>query len=301
VWQYRRAVCTGLGDRLGAMLTLAALAHVSRATVEVEWCVRAPPDVVRRIRSGIPAWDGYNYSLAEFQGAFATPPGVRFVARLAEPGGPAVSYQGNRLPSEEGRDQLYTLAWMTTRLRDPVPRADFERAYRIAGAALQALRPPLPAAVWGGGPYVVVHVRAMDGNTPEFYRRPQAQFCTRRVVGRLAEGGLGVVLMSNDARWAAGDLGGAGGARVRVSEGTAYEDMATLLSADGVVQHCATYSSFSSVPAMAHGIPLINTYSGGAHRYGLFLEAGELPSEFHTCDDEERFVEAVLWRARNRY
>ncbi len=148
---------------------------------------------------------------------------------------------------------------------------------------------------------MVVHVRAIDSNTPQLYRRPQAQFCTRRVVRRLAEGGLGVVLMSNDAGWAARDLGAVAGARVLVSEGSAYDDMAALLAADGVVQHCTTYSSFSSVPAMAHGIPLINTYRGGGHRYQLFQEAGELPSEFHTCDEEERFIEAVLWRAQNRY
>ena len=45
-------------------------------------------------------------------------PGVRLVHNFSQPAGPAVSYVGNRLRAADGFDQLYTLARMTTQLRE---------------------------------------------------------------------------------------------------------------------------------------------------------------------------------------
>lgn len=280
------------------MLTLATLAYTARTTVEMEWCDAAPADVLARIRPAIPKWAGYSYPLDEFRRAFATPSNVRLLAAPASlpEGGLEVSYQGNRQPAEEGRDQLYSLAWLTTRLRDPVEGAEFARAYHVVGSALQAREPPRVPR-----PYVVLHVRAVDFNTPDFYGVSWDHFCTRQVVKAIAARGLAVLLISNDAERAALDLAEASSAVVVPKAGSAFDDMALLLSAEGIIQHCRFYSSFSSVPAMARGIPHINTYSGPTHRYGLFMEAGSIPSEFHTCGEQKLFVERVVWRIRNRY
>ena len=296
-WQYHRAVCTGLGDRLGAMLTLAALAYSARTMVEMEWCSAPPLDVLERIRPTIPGWAGYSYPLDSFLRAFTTPSNVRLIAAPGfAPDGPKVSHHGNQQPAEEGRDQLYSLAWLTTRLRDPVEGADFARAYHVVGAALQARSPPRAQR-----PYVVLHMRALDTNTPDFYGVTQAYFCTRQAVKALVERGITVLVISNNVEWAAADLGEDSGAVVLPPTATAYDDMSLLLSADGIIQHCRFYSSFSSVPAMARGIPHINTYSGPTHRYELFREAGSLPAEFHTCSEQDLFVNRIVWRIRNRY
>ena len=82
-----------------------------------------------------------------------------------------MSYTGNRLSAEEGRDHLYTTAWMTTRLRDLAAPDAFARAYHRAGAALRPRRAPRFL-----GPYLVLHMRLLDENTFDFYSRvPQAR------------------------------------------------------------------------------------------------------------------------------
>ena len=130
-----------------------------------------------------------------------------------------------------------------------------------------------------------------------------ARFCTRGVVEALLAAGLTVALVSNDAPRALAELPPS--PRLRASGGSPYDDAALLLEAEGVVQHSPFYSSFSSAPAMARGLPLINTHdpgpAGAPHYYERYVQHGPLPAEFHRCWEAGRFVEAVLWRVRNRY
>ncbi len=44
---------------------------------------------------------------------------------------------------------------------------------------------------------------------------------------------------------------------------------------------------------MAKSIPLINTYTGLNHRYKLFAHYGEVPPEFHTCDQLAMFTDKL--------
>ena len=64
---YARSLCTGLGDRLGMLLALAAVARAYNLTrVTMGWCV----DPVGAFRNNpmhmhhIPGWTGYDYPLA---------------------------------------------------------------------------------------------------------------------------------------------------------------------------------------------------------------------------------------------
>ena len=284
LWRYNRTICTGLGDRLGALLTVAALAHVARVEVEMEWC-DDPSAVYPQMRSVTAAWAGYNYPLDHFLQAFEIPPNIRLVPRYSSAALPEISYMGNELPSEEARDQLYTLAHRTTRLGQHSTRSeDFVRAYHVVGAQL---KPKVPRP----GGHVVLHMRAWDKHTFAYDWNPSL-FCTRKVVSSALKLGLEVLAISNDLAWARKELRGLG---VTFTEGTAFEDMALMLSAAGIIQHAPPgYSSYSNVPSMAKGTPLISTYKAHYHRFKLFLEAGgELPNEFYTCSARKAFLARV--------
>ena len=97
-------------------------------------------------------------------------------------------------------------------------------------------------------------------------------FCTRTVVDWAFASGLAVVIVSNDVDRALASLPAS--PRLLVSRGSPLEDLGLLLTAEGVVQHCPHYSSFSTVPALARGVPLINTHevARAEHRFALFLE-----------------------------
>ena len=76
-----------------------------------------------------------------------------------------------------------------------------------------------------------------------------------------------------------------------VHGGSALADMQLLLGASGIIQHASEgWSAYSSVPAMAKSIPLINTYNGPGHRYKVFAHYGTVPPEFHTCAELDLFL-----------
>ena len=80
---------------------------------------------------------------------------------------------------------------------------------------------------------------------------------------------------------------------------SAFQDLALALSATAIVQHSATgWSSYTSVPAMARGIPLMNTYDGQNHRFDLFAKYGEVPREFHSC--RTKGVDAFVREAKQK-
>ncbi len=76
---------------------------------------------------------------------------------------------------------------------------------------------------------------------------------------------------------------------------SAFHDMALALSAVAIVQHASEgWSSYTSVPAMAHGIPLINTFAGRDHRFDVFASHGDVPREFYSCQQTDAFVLALV-------
>ena len=284
---FERDICTGLGDRLGLVLTLAAFARLEDAVVVFPWC-EDPGPVLPRLTAGIPTWRGYNFSLAEFRRRFELPKEVALVRNVTSEhwGLPRVRWENVGVQAEHGSDSVYTVAWRTMRLgRADVGASEFGRAYKRIGTAL--------ASKWRRRePYAVLHLRGPDANTPDAYDHDPSAFCTGKVVRRLQRLGLRFIAMSNNCTWANDLLGGH--LRVSCEDSEAYDDLGQLLGASAIVQHVwGGWSSFSSVPALAASIPMITTFRGTPFRPGLFQAQGGAPPEMFACGRREAFVRRV--------
>ena len=291
LWRYNRTICTGLGDRLGALLTVAALAHVANVDVEMEWC-GDPQSIYPHQRAYMPQWYGFHYPLDAFLQTFEIPTNIKLVPRYSKATLAEVAYTGNELVSEEAQDQVYTLACRTTQIgRHAAPYHDFVRAYHVVGAQL---RYKIAAAHRN---HVVLHMRGWDTNTFAYGWEPSS-FCTDKVLSGALRRGFHVVVISNNLTWASTTLQQN---KVSFIQGSAFEDMGLMLSARGIIQHAPPgYSSYSNVPAMAKGIPLISTFRGPHHRFKRFLEHGDVPNEFYTCSTQKAFFQRVVAREENK-
>ena len=270
---FNRDICTGLGDRLVVILTLAALARVENASVAFGWCTDPSP-VMSRITPHIPKWQGYNFSLTELQNRFNLPAEIVF-APLGQAA--KVQWQGLEVPAEQGLDSVYTIAWRTMRLSMRHTNGKrFIAAYRDIGRSLKA-KPDRR--------YAVLHLRGPDRNTPDAYDHDPAAFCTAYILRRL---GMQVIAISNNPVWANELLDG----RFEISSNTSpYDDMELLWGASAIVQHVwGAWSSFSTVPALATSTPIITTYRGTPSRPLLFQAYDSMPKELYTCHSKRQFL-----------
>jgi hypothetical protein len=194
---------------------------------------------------------------------------------------------GYELPSESGITQASTLYWRTLRLSDDKTwtAAEYVRAYKSV--------PLLPVKA-SNFLYVLVHFRGPDHNT---YDSDRSHFCTQRVIHMLrtnTQAHLRVI--SNNYTDARKWLDGLPSIEI-IHATNAFAAMQLALNAAAIVQHAPDgWSAFTSVPAMAKSIPLINTYDGRYHRHALFEHHGGLPAEFHTCRDVMAFLAAIMHR-----
>jgi hypothetical protein len=116
-------------------------------------------------------------------------------------------------------------------------------------------------------------------------------YCTGKVLQQLVELNVTLIAISNNYVWANELLGKHLEVRGHVS---ACFDFALLLGAFAIVQHAwGGWSSYSSVPALASGAPLINTYRGSPHRHELFREQGGVPREMFNCEQQSQYLQAV--------
>jgi hypothetical protein len=118
LYLFDRHICTGLGDRVGTMLSLAALARVEKASIAYLWC-KDPSVIVPDQRVLMPKGIGFNYSLDEFQSRFKPPSEIVFVDDLSQPelqGLPRVIWKFLPLPAEQGSDSIPQNGWLTMRL-----------------------------------------------------------------------------------------------------------------------------------------------------------------------------------------
>jgi hypothetical protein len=297
---FDRPICTGLGDRVGTMLTLAALARHHNATVGYLWC-EDPSVIYPRIRSGIPRWSGYDYNLTEFKARFRPPPEIIFVSDLADPGLqrlPKVVWgRGSPFPAEQGSDSIPNIAHLTMRLpiRGTPFQTSFLAKYREIIAPIAAAKQTDKTIIHGS--YILLHMRGPDHNTYEAPLDGPEHYCTGKVVKALIKQKLGlpVYAISNNVPWAADLLEG----RVPVLDdaGSAYDHFSLLISAKAIIQHAwSGWSSYSSVPALISGAPMINTYDpfSSHHRFRLFRSQLGLPANFYNCTQIHTFAQAVL-------
>jgi hypothetical protein len=292
------------------MLSLAALARHHNTTIAYLWC-EDPSVVFPRIRRFVPLWSGYDYNLTEFKARFRPPHEIVFVSDLADPalqhlpkvvwGQPPMP-----LPAEQGSDAIPDIGWLTMRL--PLPgKLDYQESfmahYRDIVAPIAAAQPG--AAVHG--PYILLHMRGPDDNTlvgP--YNEPE-HYCTGKAFKALRKLKLGIPVyaISNNISWANDLLEG----RVPIIEdtGSAFDHFSLLISAKAIIQHAMYgWSSYSSVPALISGAPMINTYDPflSHHRFRLFKSQRALqsprglPTNFFDCTQIHKFTHALARRVR---
>jgi hypothetical protein len=291
---FDRPICTGLGDRLGIILSLSALAYLEPTTTTVHfvWC-ETPMLISDHHRKWVPTWTGFNYSLPHFNEIFGPISNIELVAETHLTGWhwglPKVKWQGLDLPGETGMNMVYTLAWRTMLLHRRVQSmAEFEKAYRHIARPFAARHDPHKD-------YIVLHMRGPDTNTVSVrVDSHDTPYCTGKVVRRIQRRTVyPILVVTNNESWANALL--SGGGDLQAYEGlTAYDDVATMLGARGIIQHAwEGWSSYSTVPAMAAGIPVINTYMGQVKRMDIYKNAGGAPAEMFDCRSLKAFMHAL--------
>jgi hypothetical protein len=120
------------------------------------------------------------------------------------------------------------------------------------------------------GPYILLHMPGPDDNTYAGPLDGPEHYCTGRVIKGLLQMKLGIPIyaISNNLSWA-GDLLD-GSVKIINETGSAYDHFSLLMSAKVIIQHAwGGWSSYSSVPALVFGAPIINTYDVG-HMHNRF-------------------------------
>lgn len=298
-WHYETPICSGLGDRLGLVFSLSALAslHGENTTVWMEWCTDSRKVLLNNglFYQYIPYWTGWQYSLEELRGYMQMPPNVKFFSSDERapmvPWARSVTTGGGELPGKDGIPQVSTLYWRALKLSGDQrtwTRAQYVQAYKNV---------PLVPVSEAAFPYVLVHFRGPDRNT---HVRDEIHFCTRRVISTLwTTTKAHMRVISNNVSHALKWLDGLPSLEIVHSGNNAFADMQLAMNAAGIVQHASEgWSSFTSVPAMAKSVPLINTYEGEGHRHGGFSHYGGLPEEFHMCGDVVDFAALVSRRIK---
>jgi hypothetical protein len=299
-WVYTGTISTGLGDRMGTMLSLSALARLHDAHVHMEWCM----DPMRATIANplhlqyIPKWTGWTYDLNRTRDLLRFPSNVLF---SPPPPGHDCSAVGI-LGGHSGMPQTSTLYWKFLRMGAGQQHtyAEYLAAYKQAGAELLPSSSAQQQEMENEEPlYAVVHVRCPDDNT---HARDEDSFCTQSAVRMLLTTGVELHVVSNSPACARRWVGDADSLHLQNSTAaTAAEDMRLLLGAAAIIQHASEgWSSFSSVPAMAKGIPLLNTYTGDGHRFDIFHANGHVPAEFFRCRQMQRFINA-MWARQSLY
>jgi hypothetical protein len=299
---FDRPICTGLGDRVGVMLTLAALARVNNATIGFQWC-KDPSVIIPAQRRLMPLWHGFDYNFTEFKARFRPPSDIIFVSDLSTPAlqrlPKVVWEQGNMpFPAEQGSDSIPNIAWLTMRLPTPA-RLDYIDSFQ---AHYRDIVAPIAAAQPGAGihgPFILLHMRGPDDNTFKGALDSSEHYCTGKVVKTLLKQKLGMPIyaISNNIPWADELLEG----RVEILEdtGSAYDHFSLLISAKAIIQHgWGGWSSYSAVPALISVVPMINTYDPALpnHRFRLFKSQLGLPTNFYDCTQIPEFTQAIVSR-----
>jgi hypothetical protein len=301
---FDRPICTGLGDRMGTMLSLAALARLENATVAFLWC-HDPAPILPRQRKYMPGWVGFNYSLAEFKQRFRPPPELVFVSSLTLPELkhlPRVQWgtEFMPLPAEAGGDAIPNIAWLTMRLGKNAHIDAYQLAYRSVASEMMANVDRQHDGL--EGEYIVLHMRGPDKNT-YYPDHSNIEYCTGKLVKRMLKRGPAefpiIYAISNNVSWAEDLLEG----RVEVLDESysAYDHFSLLMGAVGIVQHAwGGWSSYSSIAALLSGAPMINTFDTHmpSHRFAQFHRITGLPVNYYDCSQRPQFISALTARLK---
>lgn len=312
---YDRAICTGLGDRMGDIMNLATLARIHSVQIVFEWCTDVSV-IFPRIRKHIPRFTGWQYDLSEFEQRFQIPSDIilvhNFTLEQKQSFG-KVKYEGLEVPSEAGLNIIYTTGYKTVGLNHYTPDGEhFKMVYhQISSAIVHHVKMYDPIVLaHEKQPYLVVHMRGGDHNNYEPFlgcHDHYQSYCTGKVLKKLLkklEQNVKIFAITNNGDWFSSILKNSSNvfkSRIELVNGTsASDDFALMLGAVGIVQHALHgWSSYSTVAAMMAQIPLITTYKTTMqhHRYETFKQYGGVPSELYTCDRQNAF----FWQIKHLF
>ena len=295
---YDRPICTGLGDRVGDLMTLATMARLQSATVVFEWC-KDPSVIYPRIRQHIPEFHGWQYDLSEFKQRFNPPPELLLVHNLSQSQRHSklkVMYDNLEVPSEAGLNCMYTTAFKTMRLSDVhIDLAAYKHAYHsVTMPVVRHVKTNEKTIVQSYAPYIVLHMRGPDKNNYNPFpgcHDDLKYFCTKKVLKHVVKLNVKVIGITNNVEWMTDLLSNT---EISILNGTsAFDDFALLIGATSIVQHALHgWSAYSTIPAIMGQIPLITSYKKTQphHRYDLFKRYGGVPDELHDCDGLKTFL-----------
>lgn len=309
-FMYDRTVCTGLGDRIGVLMTLATFSQLYHKTIYFKWCEDALHfDGLRQLAVG----DGYDYNLTEFKERFW---GFRGVVLLNKSEADSfetlnshikiIDHFHSKVSANEGFDHIYTTSFKTTKLFQH--HADghmFIKSYRVVASKLlmySVLKNQDIIMKNGRGKYIVLH---MLGNAYAPFKACQYEpglYCTgqviKKIIKHLQELNMQlptVYAISNNVSWAMSLIKHS---KIHFMTNTsAYDDFALLLGATAIIQHANRgWSSYSSNPAMMSRTPLLTTFkeTNQNHRYAFFKQHGPLPVEFYGCSNVDSFLHELV-------
>jgi hypothetical protein len=283
---YKRDITSGLGDRFGNYLSVAALARALGTICHIYWANNEAAsgrtysvDLVRkyvRFPENIVIYEDAEHARDSCMAFGADPPTQEFVE---------IVYTDNELPATNAYDCVYTLAHRA--LSVPGYRIDgssMELAFRSVGHEWSV---HADHAIVRSDPYIALHLRG--GDKARSHDVLEREFATDPLLGLLPRD-LDVVVVTDDL-----DLLDHYrrrhpflhySSRPRGAEDADFADMVTLMNASAIIQHSyAGWSAFSSVIAMAKQIPLINTYIGRDDNLLLdFRRQGGCPAELRPTD-----------------
>jgi hypothetical protein len=318
---YDRALNTGFGDRLSVYLSVAAAAATVSSEVYTFWEAQPPIDGKCSV---------CDLSLDLVQQYVTWPTNLKVLTKqkyneIAMNCSGSIQYNAQGLlKSELAFDGVYSLAWKTMKLPEPLPllkRPDFQQSYRQVAKQFKITNVTMHQ-ILVQQKYVLLHVRAGD------YTGPPTHFNTFEVLCRLPKDMPIIVITDSDeylpliipnqvipilspstARFNSTNSSYLPIFRLPrpVDRYSALmHDFQLLLSATGIIQHAKnSWSSFSSVPAMMNAIPLLNTWitqspeTNSSKFVGLlekFAENGGGPAELkssHRREDTEHFLDMM--------
>lgn len=297
---YDRPICTGLGDRLGDIMSLATMAKIQSTKVVFQWCTD-PSIIFQRIHEYIPKWSGYQYDLNEFMQRFTPPPQIEIVYNFSinHKKNKKVKYEGVQVPSEAGLNMIYTTAWKAMHFGNIIVNTQlFKTVYReISVPIVKHVQKNKISIVKESDPYVVLHMRGPDNNTYIPFLNSHDHYkiyCTGKVYKKLSSLKIKIIAITNNVEWLTSIINKT---KIKtVINSSAYDDFALLLGATGIIQHALHgWSAYSAIPSMMAQIPLITTYkrSHEHHRFDIFETYGGIPEEFYHCDQINDFVNHV--------
>ena len=296
--KYSRRLPTGFGDRMSVYLTVAAAAATVGADVYVYWYDnpddRGQPTHARIAYESVRPFVHWPANLHVLRDR-------DFQQRTRNMS--AIEYNSpGLLVSYHAFDGVYSTAWKTVRLPGTLSQLDrdaFEVSYRKVARETSVYCPSHEWEPVNVSKFVVLHFRGGDKSTP------LSEFNTADVLRRIP-GHVPVVVVTDDDNRFNEMLAAAApyaATITRVSQlpdesANRLRDFAVLLNATGIIQHSTNaWSSYSSVPAMIRGIPLLNTWIGGidlapqnTSSVGLlryFAENGGCPVELRSSKRNE--------------